>query len=68
MRLAFLDSLGIEHCTFLGLDTGARTCTVLEGARKLIQAHQPILAVTVYHRASDYIDIFYFLEVVLAKS
>ena len=62
VNLASIDSLNLGKCTFLKLDTEGAELSVLQGARELIKANRPIVAVAVYHRASDYIELFAFLK------
>jgi FkbM family methyltransferase len=47
----------VDYATFVKMDVEGHETSVLRGARKLIHAHQPRLAVTGYHYANDLLDI-----------
>ncbi|WP_236236379.1 FkbM family methyltransferase [Pseudomonas faucium] len=61
IQAAPLDEL-IDYATFIKMDVEGHETCVLRGARKLIAAHRPRLAVTGYHYADDLLDIVDLLD------
>lgn len=57
VRVAPLDAYADVPFTFLKLDVEGAEGAVLAGARKIIEAHHPRIAVSVYHRPGDMVDI-----------
>jgi len=51
-----------EAVTFIKLDVEGAELEALKGAEQTIRRHQPILAVSIYHRQRDFIDIPLFIK------
>jgi hypothetical protein len=43
--------------TFLKMDIEGAEASAISGARKVIEAHHPKMAISVYHHPSDLVDI-----------
>ncbi len=52
-----LDDIIKEPVTFIKMDIEGFEMQALHGARRIIQTHKPKLAICVYHKFSDFLDI-----------
>ncbi len=58
IRVAALDAMCSEPVTFIKMDLEGWEMKALAGAKQMIAAHRPKLAIAVYHSASDFREIF----------
>jgi FkbM family methyltransferase len=54
---SYLEEAGLQRIDFLKLDVEGAEPDVLEGGRRTIQRHRPALAISVYHKLSDFWEI-----------
>lgn len=57
VRVITLDSLRDVRFTFLKMDVEGAEASVVEGAKDVIKAYHPNLAISVYHHPGDMVDI-----------
>lgn len=57
IEVAALDSVIREKVTFIKMDIEGSEMKALEGGRNLIQTYRPKLAISIYHKLEDLIDI-----------
>ena len=62
ISLTSIDSEISDKITFIKLDIEGAELDALKGAEKTIKSFKPTLAVCLYHKASDYIDIFEYIR------
>jgi FkbM family methyltransferase len=53
----FVRANGLKRVDFIKLDVEGFECDVLRGAKEVLHAHKPKLAVALYHKSSDLIEI-----------
>ena len=51
------EALGGRRATFIKMDVEGCECAALEGARQTIQTYHPKLAICVYHKKSDILEV-----------
>jgi FkbM family methyltransferase len=52
-----LDSLGLGRVTFIKMDVEGHESAALAGATETIRSHQPLLAISAYHKALDFVEL-----------
>ncbi len=57
IETVFLDNILTNGCTFIKLDIEGAELKALKGAKNIIQNYKPKLAICVYHKNEDIIDI-----------
>jgi FkbM family methyltransferase len=62
VRAVKLDDAIAEHVTLITLDVEGSELEVLKGAIRILSCHKPKLAISVYHRISDFWNIILFLK------
>ena len=61
ISLSTIDAEVKDKVTFIKMDIEGAELSALKGSRKTIIDDKPILAISLYHKASDYLDIFEFI-------
>jgi len=62
ISLTSIDSEIDDKITFIKMDIEGAELAALKGAEKTIREHKPTLAICLYHKASDYTDIFEYIR------
>jgi hypothetical protein len=58
----FVHERNLPRVDFIKMDIEGAELSALKGAEKTIRAHKPRLAIAVYHRREDFIDISTYLN------
>ncbi|MNC49053.1 hypothetical protein D3C75_982030 [compost metagenome] len=51
-----------ERVTYIKMDIEGAELAALKGAENTIKNYSPVLAICMYHKASDYLDIFNYIR------
>ena len=62
VQLTTIDEEVKDEVTLIKLDIEGAELDALKGAERAIKLYKPALAVCIYHRESDYVDIFDYIQ------